>query len=124
MTDKPTRTYCENCGKEPMSTPSTYCPDCGSEEPWVTEPKYDMDDVDFPVIVEREHYDDDYGLWRDFCRQVFGAAELQGSDIANMPDSLPRMKYCVPTTCWVVYRDSIEGPFLEKSEAREVAYDD
>jgi len=78
-----------------------------------------MDDVDFPVIVERKHYDDNYGLWRDFCRQTFGAAELHGSDIANVSDSLPQMKYCVPTTYWVVYEDRVDGAFPDRSSARE-----
>jgi len=85
----------------------------------VTEPKYDMDDIDFPVIVEREHYDDNYGLWRDFCRQTFGAVELNSSDIANVPDSLPRMKYCVPTTYWVVYEDGIDGAYHDQIEAEK-----
>jgi len=115
---KPTVTYCENCEHEASSS-SEYCPSCGEESPWVSEPKYDMDDIDFPVIVEREHYDDDYGLWRDFCSKTFGVYELNESDIANFPDSLPRMKYCIPTTYWVVYRDDIDGPYLERSEARE-----
>jgi len=113
---KPMTTYCENCDHEASST-SEYCPSCGAEDPWVTEPQYDMDDVDFPVIVEREHYDDNYGLWRDFCGQTFGAYELHGSDIANVPDNLPSMKYCVPTTYWVVYEDKVDGPYLESFKA-------
>jgi len=115
---KPTVTYCEDCDYEASST-SEFCPSCGVEDPWVSEPKFDMNDVDFPVIVEREHYDDNYGLWRDFCGKVFGAYELTESEIANVPDSFPSMKYCVPTTYWVVYEDRIDGPFLDRSTARE-----
>jgi hypothetical protein len=80
-----------------------------------------MDDVDFPVIVEVEHYNDDHGLWRTFCDQVFGYPGLKGSDIANVPDGFPSMKYNVVRYYMVVFRDDLEGPFLEKEKAEEVA---
>lgn len=68
-----------------------------------------------------EHYKDNHGLWRDFCQQVFGYPELTGEDIANVPDSLPSMKYNVIHYYQVVFEDEIEGPFLDKDKAREVA---
>ena len=80
-----------------------------------------MEDVDFPVVLEVEHYNDDHGLWRDFCQQEFGYPDLKGSDIANMPEEFPSMKYNVIHYYMVVFRDRIEGPFLEKSQARKVA---
>lgn len=118
MTDKPTRTYCTECEHE-SSSQADHCPSCGAEDPWTTEPKYDMETVDFPVIIEREHYDDNYGMWRDFTSQVFGAYELTGDQIANMPKGFPRMKYCCPTTHWVVYEGSVDGPYMTANEARE-----
>jgi len=45
--------------------------------------------------------------------------DLNSSDIANVPDSFPRMKYCVCTTHWVVYEEDVDGPYLSESDARE-----
>jgi len=109
---------CDECGAN-GSQSTDYCPHCGAEDPWVKEPKFNMDDVEFPVIVEREHYDDNYGLWRDFCYQVFGVHELKSSQIANVPDGLPRMKYCCPSTYWKITENDVDGPYLSRKEARE-----
>lgn len=115
-----TETVCKECEK-PVEEETSFCSDCGAEDPWIERPKYDMSEVDFPVIVEIEHYNDNHGLWRDFCEKVFGGPELKGSDIANVPDNLPSMKYNVVSYYMVVGRDDIEGPFLEKSEARKAS---
>jgi len=77
-----------------------------------------MDGVEFPVVVEREHYSDGYELWDDFCAEVFGT-RVKGSQVANMPDTLPRMKYCVSTTYWKVTKTDVKGPFLERSDAQD-----
>jgi len=116
--DYQTKTICEECEKE-AEEETKFCPECGAENPWEEVPRYDMEEVDFPVIVEIEHYNDDHGLWRDFCQKVFGWPELKGSDIANVPDNLPSMKYNVVSYYMVVGREDIKGPFLEKSEARQ-----
>lgn len=114
-----TAVYCEECDNQINDEQPNYCPECGAENPWEERPVYDMDDVDFPVIVEIEHYNDNHGLWREFCQTVFDVYELKGSDIANMPDNLPSMKYNVVYYYMVVGREDIEGPFLEESEARK-----
>ena len=113
---KPTYVICGECGDKPTNQ-SEYCPCCGAEDPWQEHYEYDMDGVEFPVIVEREHYDDHYGLWDNFCREVFGE-QVNQDQIANVPSTLPRMKYCVPTTYWKVTKRDVDGPFLSRQEAR------
>jgi len=108
---------CEDCG-ENGSQSTEYCSHCGAEDPWTNKPKYDMDDVDFPVIVEYEHYNDDHGLWRRFTTQVFGQ-HVRGNQIANVPNGLPRMKYCCPSTYWKITESDVDGPYLSRKEARE-----
>lgn len=112
----PEATKCSECGCE-VDTPPNYCPECGNDE-WETETKYDMDDVDFPVIIEYEAYEDTYGMWDRFTEHVFGT-RLKESQIANVPDSLPPMKYTVFTTYWKITESERKGPFFSEQEARE-----
>jgi len=117
MTDKPMYTICGECGAKP-SNQSDYCPSCGTEDPWEQHYEYDMGNVEFPVIVEREEYNDHYGLWDDFCREVFGE-RVKGGQVANMPSTLPRMKYCVFTTYWKITKHEAKGPFLSRQAAED-----
>jgi len=119
MTDVPTETVCTECGNITQSR-DEYCSSCGAEDPWEEEPLYDFEDVDFPVIIEYEVYDDHHEMWNRFCSQVFGAYNLTSSDIANASRQFPRMKYTVFHTYWKVTESDIEGPFLDEQEAREV----
>ena len=114
---KPTQAVCTECGTVNDDQP-TYCPNCGAEEPWEEEYKYDMDDVNFPVIVSWEMYNDNYEMWRQFCYEAFGA-RLEEEDIANMPSGFPQMKYMCPKLYFKVTRFSVEGPFLSEKEAKE-----
>jgi len=114
---KPTQAVCTECGTVNDDQP-TYCPNCGAEEPWEEEYQYDMDDVEFPVIVSWEMYNDNYEMWRQFCYEVFGGP-LKEEDIANMPSGFPRMKYMCPMLYFKVTRSSVEGPFLSEKEAKE-----
>ena len=112
-----TKTVCSECDTVPSSV-TQYCPDCGAEEPWEKEPLYDFDDVELPIVVEYEHYNDTYGLWRAFCQQAFGG-EVELEDVANYDGPSPRdMKYCVINTYWVVDKSGVDGPYLDRSEAR------
>jgi len=118
MTEVPTETVCTECGNITQSR-GEYCSSCGAEDSWEEQPQYDFEDVDFPVIVEYEVYEDNYGLWDRFCRQVFDEYGITGEDIANVPGQFPRMKYTVFTTYWKVTESDIEGPFLDEQEARD-----
>jgi hypothetical protein len=119
MGDVIVTTRCESCGNQ-TDERHEHCSVCGEQDPWVSEPKYDFDDVDFPVVIEREHYDDHYGMWRTFCAAALGQYELDESQIANVPSGFPRMKYCVVQTYWKVTADyELKGPFLDEQEARE-----
>lgn len=118
-----TRIQCEDCGKQ-AGNQTKHCSNCGAgPDPWEERAEFDFDrDVDLPLVFSSEVYNDTYGLWRDFCSAAFGVYEVQGKDIANLPD-LPRMKY----QSFMVYyklhkkagRYKLEGPFMSKEEARE-----
>ena len=117
-------TYCTNCDNT-VRERTPHCAQCGAEEAWDERPKYRFDEDDLPFIVEYEVYNDTWELWRDFCGQYFGAYELEGSEIAGVPEQFPDMKYCVFTVYFVVTESyDLKGPFLEKSAAREVTTDD
>lgn len=119
MTDKPTRTYCDACGDEPHGL-SEYCPSCGAEDPWVEEPKYDFEDVDLPLVFGMEHYNDTYGLWKNFTAEAFGVYDVDSGDIANLGVDPRDMKYATTMVYYKVDENcNVHGPFLEKSEARE-----
>jgi len=116
---KPKRTECSECGSVDESEPQ-FCSNCGTEDPWEEVYQYDWEDVDLPIVFSYYMHNDGYKLWYSFCDAVFGVYELKGSQIANVPEGLPRMKY---TDIEVYYKldGSLElhGPFLDKQEARE-----
>lgn len=113
-------TYCTECGATPRKT-TPHCSNCGSEDPWEERAAYQFDEEDLPLIVSHEFYNDTYGLWRSFVADYFGVYELNGSDIAGIPGGFPDMKYCVVEVYYVVTEScELEGPFLDRSEAREV----
>lgn len=117
MTAKPTERRCNECGN--VNDSAEYCPDCGCGE-WVERVQFDFErDVDPPVIFETSVYNDTYGMWDAFCEQTFGR-RVKGSQIANLPDGLPRMKYYEVSLYWVLTEDyELNGPFLDEREARE-----
>jgi len=117
MKDKPTKTVCESCGNQEDSEPD-FCPNCGTEDPWTVEYLYDMENVDFPVIVSWEMYHDNYEMWRQFCYEAFGV-DVNSNDVANIPSKFPRMKYMCPMLYFKVTKSTIEGPFLSESEAKD-----
>lgn len=111
-----TETVCDSCGHTPRRE-TKHCPECGAESPWIEENLYDFDDVNLPVVFSVEHYNDTYGQWMAFCDRVFGVYELQGKQIANLPDGMPKMKYCVVDVYFKLTEDfELKGPFLEKQE--------
>jgi hypothetical protein len=118
MSDVVTEVVCSECGNKSAGT-DNFCGVCGAEDPWVEQAKYDMDDVDFPVIVEYEVYDDHGEMWNRFCAQLFDVYDLKGSQIANVPSSLPRMKYTAFSVYYKITKSERKGPFLSKQEARE-----
>lgn len=66
-----------------------------------------------------EVYADDHELWREFCAAYFDAHELSGSDIANLPDEFPSMKYASATFWYVVTEDlDLKGPFHSRDVAQ------
>lgn len=117
-----TETVCYMCNHSP-DTETAYCPNCGAgPEPWQDSAEYDMDDVDLPVIISDVHYDDDWKLWQSFCREVFDAnIRLGADDIKNFDKypNLPRMKYSEVDMYYVVERDGIAGPWLDRAEAED-----
>ena len=115
-----TETYCTDCGKV-VQTETNHCPECGAEDPWKERPAYEFDPDRLPFIIEYEVYNDTYNLWRKFCSQYFGAYELNGGDVSGIPEQFPDMKYCVFTVYFVITESyDLEGPFLDKENAREV----
>jgi hypothetical protein len=116
-----TETVCTTCGAS-IDTPSPppYCPQCGDEAPWDEQAAYVFDEDDLPVVFSKEVYDDNWGLWRAFCNQYFGVAELNGSDVTGLSKDFPTLKYCV-TELWFKITPSheLEGPFLSEQEARD-----
>jgi hypothetical protein len=120
MSDYASYTLCEDCSSLATSEPN-YCPDCGAgPDPWQEEARnYFERDVDLPMIIEDERYDDDYGLWREFCQQAFGHRGLKESTIKNMPDGFPRMKHCTIRVYWKLTEDyNLKGPYMNKQDAR------
>jgi len=116
MSNEPaTKTVCSECGTESNQF-SNYCSVCGSgPEPWTDEYEADFADVELPVVFETNEYNDN--LWYAFSEQVFGG-RYSGSDVANLPDMFPRMKYCDMTLYWKLTEDlELEGPFLNRVEA-------
>lgn len=117
MSDVPTEIVCENCGNAGGNQPA-YCEECGAEDPWTEEVLYDFDDVELPMTFSYEVYDDNYGLWDTFCRAAFGT-ELKSSQIANFPETFPRMKYCMPILHFKLTEEyELKGPYLDKQGAR------
>jgi hypothetical protein len=117
-----TLTQCEDCGEQD-SNQTKYCPNCGAgPDPWEEVAEYDFErDVELPLIFDSEVYNDDYGLWRDFCSAAFDVYELRGDDIANFPN-LPKMKYQTFLVYYKLHKKAgrykLEGPFLNKEDAR------
>jgi len=77
------------------------CDDCASPQEW--------DDVEFPVWVDVEYYDDTWGLGRNFCRQT------------GLPEGemTREMKYTVFRAWYKVLEDgTVEGPYTERNGER------
>jgi len=118
MTDKPTNRVCTECLNNHDT--ADYCPRCGNGE-WDEQYQYDFErDVDLPFVFDYEVYDDNYQLWRTFCRAAFDQHELRGKQIANKPGTLPPMKYNVFKVWFKLTKNlELKGPFLDEQEARE-----
>lgn len=114
-------TYCTECDQTSTAT-TPHCSNCGSEDPWEERPAYEFDEDELPFIFSHEVYNDNWEIWKDFCEAYFGVYELKGSDIAGIPEEFPRLKYCVFEVYYVITESyELEGPFLDRTEAREVA---
>lgn len=113
-----TESYCTECGHV-SSANTPHCPECGTADPWEERPAYQFDEDDLPYVFSHEFYNDTYGLWRSFVGDYFGAYELNETDIAGIPETFPRMKYCVVDVYYVITESyNLEGPFLSASDAR------
>lgn len=64
-------------------------------------------DLDFPIWVEWESYNDTYGLLDNFCYQT----GLEHEDVPIARD----MKYTVINVWFKVTRDGVEGAYDEKN---------
>lgn len=112
-------TYCTECGKT-VRNETDHCPNCGAEDPWDERSAYRFDEEDLPIVISHEIYQDHNELWQSFCSGYFGSASLTGDQIADLPDEFPSLGYCVFDVYYVVTESmDLEGPFLERSEARE-----
>ena len=65
-----------------------------------------LDDIDLPVWIKIESYQDNYELWRAFVRET-GVDEIRD-------DLKGEMKYSVFYVWYKVTEDSVEGPYDEK----------
>lgn len=91
-----------------------YCPDCDTT--FKDDTTLQWDDIDFPVWVEVEHYDDDYGLLRSFEYQT----GLYRGDHNGAP-GYGDMKYCVFCVWFKVEEDgSVEGPYANKRDEETI----
>ncbi len=112
-----TEIVCTECDESPAEE-TPHCPNCGAEDPWEEQPTYEFNDDDLPIIFSYELYNDTYGLWRAFCHEYFGSS-VKGKNVANLPSSFPRMKYCTTMLYFKVTESyNLEGPYLTKEEAR------
>lgn len=114
-------THCPACGFEELEPnkevvnnevreAGCYCPDC--EATFTDDETLHWDDIDFPVWVEYESYDDDYQLLRNFARQ----ADLYRGDYNGSP-GYGDFKYTVFYVYYKVERDgSVTGPYANKGD--------
>lgn len=65
-----------------------------------------LEDLDMPIWVEMESYQDNYELWDNFWRQT-GVDEIP-SDLKQ------EMKYSVFSVWYKVTEQGVEGPYNEK----------
>lgn len=88
-----------------VKTDGLYCPDC--QTTFDGETTLQWDNIDFPVWVEVEHYDDKYGFKRKFLRSV----GLYDGEFNGDPSGR-EMKYCVFTVWFKVTEDGkMKGPY-------------
>lgn len=130
-----TELECEDCGSpapkgglavdESGDTPGVdpdYCSNCGAgPDPWEDRAVYDFErDVSLPYVFSVQVGNDDWGLWRAFCYDVWGTEPESGKAVANWPEDFPRMKYNITHLYYKLDEDlELNGPFLDKSAARK-----
>lgn len=119
-------TRCPECGYDEVEVKKevvenevreggTYCPDCQSnfKETEVLQ----WDEIDFPVWLSYESYDDGFGLLRDFEHKT----GLHRGDYDGMPN-VRNFKYTVFHVYFKIEEDgSISGPYAEKGDEEEMA---
>lgn len=120
--DVPEETVCADCGLK-NTVDHNYCPECGSND-WTTDPMFEFDEDDLPIVFSYRVYDDHHGLFKAFCRRYFGEWPAR-DQIANLPDEFPRLKFLEREMYFVVDEDyELEGPFLDESMAKAYASDE
>lgn len=110
---------CPDCGYDELEVKKSiernevieggrYCPDCGSDfDEGVT---LQWDDIEFPVWVEMESYNDHWELWDTFRWDV---NYYDGDRNRSAPSD---MKYTVFSVYYKVEEDgSVEGPYDSKN---------
>lgn len=115
---------CPSCENK-VSKKYSYCPRCGDkiDSTESQDQKYDMNDVDTPIVFSYQIYKDKHELWKAFTREVFGK-KLREEDIENISSKVyEKMGYCIFTVYFVFTGRKIKGPFLEKSQAESIADD-
>jgi len=86
-----------------------YCPDCQTE--FDEDTVVQWDDLDFPIWISMESYNDDWQMYRDFLYET----NLYEGDFNGMPNAR-NMKYCVFHVYFKVNEDgSIDGPYNERN---------
>jgi len=107
MTDAKLTYYCSECGDEVTVLEGEeredinghrICMDCPEVPPW--------EDVDFPLWIEYESYNDTYRLGKIVERRT-------GVPADNIP-IYRDMKYTVFTVWFKITEDSVEGPYRSK----------
>lgn len=116
-----TETVCSECNWTTTERePPNYCPNCGAQEPWEEQPAYKIHRENFPVIFTTSCGGEKWGLWRAFCEEYFGVYDLKGSDVANLPEDFPRLKYGHVDIYWAIDEEyELHGPFLDKDKLRQ-----
>lgn len=109
---------CPECGYYPLEVKKSiednevvegghYCPDCGTD--YGEDTVLDWDNVDWPVWIHWESYNDSWDMYRRFLRESGLHEDVAGDQ--------RQMKYTVFSVWFRIDKDgSVNGPFENKGD--------
>ena len=115
MTDAPECPTCDFVTLEPKKSVENneviedgwYCPDC--ESTYDGDTVFSWEDVDWPVWIEYESYNDTWRMYDLFLRQT-------GIHEDAMPDGFTEMKYTVFSVWFKITEDgTVHGPYDDRN---------